>query len=60
MKKVSKALKIKENSRLNENSGRGIKLAEYSTFSWQGYKNVNPKGEKDVWLRINQEILHLY
>ena len=25
-----------------------------------GYKNVNPKGEEGVWLRINQEILHLY
>ena len=59
IKEVSKALKIKENRRLDENSGRGIRLAEYYTFNWQGYKNVNPKGE-DVWLRINQEILHLY
>ena len=33
MKKVSKALKIKENSRLDENFSRGIKLAEYYTFS---------------------------
>ncbi len=54
------ALKIKENSRLDENSGRGIRLAEYYTFSWQGYKNVNPKGEEGVWLKINQEILLLY
>ncbi|MCD4754524.1 MAG: hypothetical protein K8R75_01780 [Deltaproteobacteria bacterium] len=54
------ALKIKENSRLDENSGRGIRLAKYYTFSWQGYKNVNPKGEEGVWLKINQEILLLY
>ena len=60
VKEVSKALKIKENRELDENFGCGIRLAKYYTFSWQGYKNVNPKGEENVWLRINQEIQHLY
>ena len=60
VKEVPRALKIKENRRLDENSDRGIRLAEYYTFSLQGYKNVNPKGEEGIWLRINQEILHLY
>ena len=31
--KSIKALKIKENSRLDENFSRGIRLAEYYTFS---------------------------